>query len=164
MRSNLPDGSLIIRTMPNLPLMVGEGCLGYYGDEKLYPALEEIFQEMGMIKRLSNEKLLDAVTGLSGSGPAFVFSFLHAMAEGGVKSGLTYTDSLDLALQTIKGSIEYFSREKQKNPNLHPGELRNRVTSPAGTTIYGLAEWEKNSVSSGIIESIFQAYLRSKQL
>jgi pyrroline-5-carboxylate reductase len=164
MRNSLPKGSQIVRTMPNLPLMVGEGCLGYFGDEELYPSLEDIFLNMGMMKRVSTEKLLDAVTGLSGSGPAFVFSFLHAMAEGGVKSGLSYSDSLDLAMQTIKGSIEYFAIEKEKNPNLHPGELRNRVTSPAGTTIYGLAEWEKNSVSSGIMESIFQAYLRSKNL
>ncbi len=164
MKTLLPEGSLVVRSMPNLPLMVGEGCLGYYGNRELYPYVQQIFSKLGLLIEVSSEDLLDAVTGLSGSGPAFVFSFLHSLAEGGVKCGLNYKESLDLAFQTVLGSLRYFQNEKSQNPDLHPIELRNRVTSPGGTTIYGLSEWERHSVSSGIIESVFQAYLRSREL
>lgn len=163
-KSQLPIGSHVVRSMPNLPLMVGEGCLGYYGDEILYPLVIEIFQPLGMTLSVSKEELLDSITGLSGSGPALVFSFLQALAEGGVKSGLGYKESLDLAIQTTLGSVRYLKEERGKNPQIHPAELRNRVTSPGGTTIFGLAEWEKNAVSSGIIESVYAAYKRSQDL
>jgi pyrroline-5-carboxylate reductase len=159
-----PIGSKIIRTMPNLPLVAKHGALGYFGDSDAYDLVEEIFSPMGRTLNVDKESLLDAVTGLSGSGPAFVFSFIQSLAEGGVKSGLSYKDSLDLAITTVLGSVYYLKDERENNPNIHPHELRNRVTSPGGTTIFGLSEWEKNSVGYGISESVFQAYLRSKEL
>lgn len=159
-----PIGSKIIRSMPNLPLVAKHGALGYFGDKEVYDMVEEIFSPMGRTLNVEKESLLDAVTGLSGSGPAFVFSFIQSLAEGGVKSGLSYNDSLDLAITTVLGSVYYLKDEREKNPNIHPYALRNRVTSPGGTTIFGLSEWEKNSVGYGISESVFQAYLRSKEL
>lgn len=164
MRSVLPPGCQIVRTMPNLPLLVGKGAVAYYGDSALYPYVESIFSRLGLVIELPREDLLDAVTGLSGSGPAFVFSFIQALAEGGVKSGLSYKESLDLSLQTVLGSVEYVIQERRKNPNLNPIELRNRVTSPGGTTIFGLSTWEKNSTYYGIMESVYHATLRAKEL
>ncbi|MCB1156413.1 MAG: NAD(P)-binding domain-containing protein, partial [Leptospiraceae bacterium] len=89
-RENSPEGSKIIRVMPNLAVQVAEGASAYYGEESLYPLVEEIFSSSGISLSLTSESLMDAVTGLSGSGPAFVFSFIHSLAEGGVKCGLTY--------------------------------------------------------------------------
>jgi len=157
-------GSKIIRTMPNLPIIYGKGVLAYFGDKEGYSIVEKIFAPIALTLSLDKENLIDAITGLSGSGPAFVFSFIHALAEGGVKSGLTYSQSLEVAVETVIGSAEYLKKELQSKSANHPMELRNRVTSPGGTTIYGLAEWEKNSVNSGIMESVYQAYLRSKNL
>lgn len=159
-----PIGSQVVRTMPNLPLLVKQGVVGYYGDSNVDAIVEEIFSPMGKTIRLEKEELLDAITGLSGSGPAFVFSFVQALAEGGVQSGLSYSDSLDIALQTVRGSIEYMNALRCENPGLHPSELRNRVTSPGGTTIYGLAEWEKNSVHSGVMEAVYAATKRAREL
>lgn len=90
----------------------------------------DLFSSLGTVVRLDKESLLDAVTGLSGSGPAYVMTFLHSLAEGGLKAGLSYSQSLDLALETIAGSVEYFRKLSESDPSLHPMEVRNWVTSP----------------------------------
>ncbi|WCL48151.1 pyrroline-5-carboxylate reductase [Leptospira sp. GIMC2001] len=156
--------SRVIRTMPNLPLQSKTGVIAYFGNTEEYSIIELLFSKLGKTVALEKEELMDAVTGLSGSGPAFVFSFLQAMAEGGVKSGLAYSESLSIAIETIAGSMSYLKSELEKDGSIHPMELRNRVTSPGGTTIYGISEWEKNKVSYGIAESVFQASKRSKEL
>jgi pyrroline-5-carboxylate reductase len=163
-KNNTPIGSQVVRTMPNLPILVGRGVIAYYGDKEAYNLVESLFDSIALTVRLDKEEQMDAITGLSGSGPAFVFSFLQAMAEGGVKSGLNYKQALEIASETIQGSIQYFFDEFRKNPSTHPMELRNRVTSPGGTTIFGVAEWERAGVHSGILESVYQASLRSKNL
>ena len=163
-KDKAPIGSQVIRTMPNLPIVYGKGVLAYYGDTEAYDTVEKIFSKLALTFALEKEIQMDAITGLSGSGPAFVFSFIQALAEGGVKSGLSYKQSLEVAIETVIGSAEYLKKEMQEKASTHPMELRNRVTSPGGTTIHGLAEWEKNAVNSGIIESVYQAYLRSKDL
>jgi pyrroline-5-carboxylate reductase len=158
-RKHTLPGSKVSRVMPNLPLVVQSGCSCFIGDSEQDDVVREVFSHCGEVVQISDEKLMDAVTGLSGSGPAFVFSFIQAMAEGGVKAGLSYTDALRLSILTVKGSAEYL--EKQAT---HPMEQRNKVTSPGGTTIYGLSELEKNRFSYSVMEAVFQAALRSKEL
>ncbi|EQA63986.1 pyrroline-5-carboxylate reductase [Leptospira alexanderi] len=163
-RKDLPSGSKVVRVMPNLPLLVSEGAMGYYGDEELYEIVSEIFQTLGHSVRLSSESLMDAVTGLSGSGPAYVFKFIQALAEGGVLSGLGYQEALDLSIQTVIGSAELLRKERQNDPTTHPSVWKNKVTSPGGTTIAGLAELEKNGFSNAILEAVKAATKRSREL
>nr|WP_246838741.1 pyrroline-5-carboxylate reductase [Leptospira stimsonii] len=163
-RNSLPSGSKVVRIMPNLPLLVGEGAIGYYGDSELYETVEEIFQSLGHSVALSSESHLDAVTGLSGSGPAYVFKFIQALAEGGVQSGLAYQEALDLSIQTVLGSAELLRKERKKDPGTHPEVWKNKVTSPGGTTIAGLAELEKHGFSHAILEAVQAASKRSKEL
>ncbi|MDV6236493.1 pyrroline-5-carboxylate reductase [Leptospira ellisii] len=163
-RKNLPDGSKVVRVMPNLPLLVGEGAIGYYGDAELYGTVDEIFHSLGLTLPVASESLLDAVTGLSGSGPAYVFKFIQALAEGGVLSGLGYQEALDLSIQTVIGAAELLRKERKKDPQTHPEVWKNKVTSPGGTTIAGLAELERNGFSHGVLEAVRAASLRSKEL
>ena len=162
-RANSHPNSKLVRLMPNLPLQIGEGCIAYFGDISVYTEVKKIFSSQGLLYELGSEELIDSFTALAGSGPAFVFSFAQALAEGGVKSGLSYADSLAIAIQTIKGSIQYLESEYKKNKT-HPMELRNRVTSAGGTTIFGLSEWEKNATGYSISETVYQAKLRASEL
>jgi len=102
---------------------------------------------------------MDVVTGLSGSGPAYVFTFIDALAQGGVKGGLSYNDALNLAVQTVLGAAKLL-----KETGEHPAVLRDRVTSPAGTTIYGLHALEKGAFRSTVINAVEEATKRSKEL
>ncbi|RHX77755.1 pyrroline-5-carboxylate reductase [Leptospira yasudae] len=164
LRKNLPNGSQVVRVMPNLPLLVSEGAIGYFGDRDLYETVTEIFQSLGHSVELGSESLLDAVTGLSGSGPAFVFKFIQALAEGGVLSGLGYQEALDLSIQTVIGSAELLRKERKKDPSTHPEVWKNKVTSPGGTTIAGLAELEKNGFTDSILQAVKAATKRSQEL
>lgn len=161
---NLPTGSKVVRVMPNLPLLVSEGAIGYFGDEELYETVFEIFQPLGHSVKLNNETLIDAVTGLSGSGPAYVFKFIQALAEGGVLSGLGYQEALDLSIQTVIGSAQLLRKEREKDSTTHPEVWKNKVTSPGGTTIAGLVELEKNGFNYAILEAVKAAANRSKEL
>lgn len=163
LKERSPAKSRFIRLMPNLPLLVEEGAMGYIGDKDLYPDVEEIFSKLGKLIEIKKESLMDAVTGLSGSGPAFVFSFIHALAEGGVKSGLSFEEALALAIQTVKGSAIYLEKEWNSS-KAHPAYLRNKVTSPGGTTIYGLEQLEAGKLHHTVMEAVFAAYERGKEL
>ncbi len=163
-RENLPEGSSAARLMPNLPLTVGQGAIGYISDNALREKTAELFSKLGLLVEVSKEELMNSVTGLSGSGPAFVFSFIQAMAEGGVKCGLSYDQALRLAVQTVKGSAEYLEEELSKDKSIHPSLLRNRVTSPGGTTIYGLEKLEENSFHFAVMNAVFTAFKRSEEL
>lgn len=163
-RKDLPSGSKVVRVMPNLPLLVSEGAMGYFGDEELYEIVSEIFQTLGHSVQLSSESLIDAVTGLSGSGPAYVFQFIQALAEGGVFSGLGYQEALDLSIQTVIGSAELLRKERRNDPTTHPSVWKNKVTSPGGTTIAGLAELERNGFTNAILEAVKAATKRSREL
>ncbi len=161
---HLPMGSQIIRIMPNLPLVVGQGVIACYGDQDLFTDVKTIFQKTGMVYEVGTENELDIVTALSGSGPAYVFTFLHALAEGGLKCGMSYPQALQIAIQTLKGSVIYIEEEFKKKKDIHPYQLRNQVASPAGTTIYGLDRLEESGFNHAVIEAIFKGYLRAKEL
>lgn len=152
----------IIRVMPNTPALVLEGASALsrndnVSDEELRAA-EEIFLAVGEVVIL-DEVHLDAVTGLSGSGPAYVFSFVEALVDAGVKSGLTRVISEKLALQTVSGSIKLLRESGE-----HPAALRGKVTSPGGTAITAIHVLEKVGFHGIIMDVVESAVIRSKQL
>jgi len=152
----------IIRVMPNTPALVLEAASAMsrntnVSDEELRTA-EEIFLAVGEVVLL-DEVHLDAVTGLSGSGPAYVFSFVEALIDAGVKSGLTRVVSEKLALQTVSGSIKLLRVSGE-----HPAALRSKVTSPGGTAITALHVLEKVGFHGIIMDIVESAVIRSKQL
>ncbi len=131
----------VVRVMPNTPALVLAGAAGLCAGTHATPADLEVarvlFDALGRTVVVS-EYLMDAVTGLSGSGPAYIFVLIEALADGGVKMGLSREAALTLAAQTVYGSAKLLLET-----GLHPGELKDRVTSPAGTTIAGLAPWKR---------------------
>lgn len=152
----------IVRAMPNTPALVLEGASALsrnenVTDEELRSA-EKIFLAVGEVVIL-DEIHLDAVTGLSGSGPAYVFSFVEALIDAGVKTGLTRAISTKLALQTVSGSIKLL-----KESNEHPAALRGKVTSPGGTAITALHVLEKVGFNGIIMDVVESAVKRSREL
>lgn len=158
-----PD-SKILRIMPNLPLTHGEGVIACVGDKDLFSIASEIFQSCGKVIELKNEEEIDCITALSGSGPAFVFTFAQAMAEGGVLTGLNYSKSLEIAIQTIKGSVILLEKELKNDSESHPYKWRNKVTSAGGTTIAGLEKLEGGGFVHSVMNAIMQAFKRTKEI
>jgi pyrroline-5-carboxylate reductase len=160
--ANLAQGARVVRVMPNISCVVGAGAAGYAGGAH---ATEKDLEKVGLIlgsfgtALAVEEKYLDAVTGLSGSGPAYVFLFIESLADGGVQVGLSREIALKLALQTVYGSAR-MALESAK----HLGELRDEVTSPGGTTIAGLYALEKGGFRATVMEAVFQATRRSQEL
>ncbi|MDD2433483.1 MAG: pyrroline-5-carboxylate reductase dimerization domain-containing protein, partial [Clostridia bacterium] len=105
------------------------------------------------------EKMLNAVTGLSGSGPAFVALFIEALADGGVMAGLPRKIAMKLAIDTVEGTAKLL-----RETGMHPAELKDKVTSPAGTTIYGMLPLEKNGVRGTIVETVLAATKRAEEM
>jgi pyrroline-5-carboxylate reductase len=154
--------SRIIRVMPNAPTLVAAGMAALtpgsgVTQDDLALALE-LFQAVGQAV-VVEEKLMDSVTGLSGSGPAFVAVFIEALADGGVKMGLPRTLAHTMAVQTVLGTAK-LCLEK----NLHPGLLKDMVTSPGGTTIAGLHALESRGFRGTVMDAVTAAALRSKEL
>ncbi len=162
MRSILKKGRFI-RVMPNVAAIVKEAVSAIYCGPRTTPEDEETAKEIlglvGEVVVLENEKYMDAVTGLSGSGPAYVFEVIEALADGGVKVGLHRADALKLAAQTVKGAAELVLKTGK-----HPAELKDMVASPGGTTIYGLAELERKGVRGAFIDAVASATQRSEEL
>lgn len=152
----------VIRAMPNTPATVGAGVTALSGGAYVQPNHQEtagkIFAAVGEVVEVS-ESLMDAVTGLSGSGPAYVALFVEALADGGVASGLPRPIAQRLALETVLGTATLLKESK-----LHPAELKDRVTSPGGTTIAGIAQLERKSFRSALIEAVIAATARSQEL
>lgn len=151
----------VVRTMPNTPALIGEGVIGVtydFVDEGIREKVKNILSFLGVVVEVE-EHLLDTITGLSGSGPAYVFSFIDAMAQGGVKMGLSYQQALEIAIQTVIGSAKLLRESGE-----HPAVLRDMVTSPAGTTIYGLHELEKKGMKDAVISAVEVATNRSREL
>lgn len=151
----------IIRVMPNTPALVLQGISCICEDDASAEDLETakmIFQSVGKVV-FTQECDIDAVTGLSGSGPAYCFLILEALADGGVKMGLSRSTAQELAIQTMLGSASLIAELAR-----HPGELKDMVASPGGTTIWGLHALEKRGVRGAIIEAVEKATLRSKEL
>jgi pyrroline-5-carboxylate reductase len=140
LEANLP-GRRVVRVMPNTPCLIGEAAsgfaLGKLANESDREIVQTIFGSVGLAMEV-NEKLLDAVTGVSGSGPAYVFLFIEALSDGGVRAGLPRNVSTQLAAQTVKGAAEMVLQT-----GTHPGVLKDGVTSPGGTTIAGVEALEK---------------------
>lgn len=161
--SRLGKGAKIVRVMPNTPALVLEGasaiCAGEgVSDEERKVALS-IFEAVGKVVTVDDEGLMDAVTGLSGSGPAFVYTFIEALSDAGVKAGLPRDVANELAGQTVYGAARTVMELKR-----HPAELRDMVTSPGGTTIAGMSKLEEKGFRAAVIAAVEAATKRSKEL
>jgi pyrroline-5-carboxylate reductase len=158
----LPPGTRVIRTMPNTPALVGAGATaiarGPHATDADLTAARALFEAVGMAVEV-DEALLDAVTGLSGSGPAYVFLAIEAMADGGVRAGLPRAVALALAAQTVLGSAKLVLETAE-----HPGVLKDRVTSPGGTTIAGVQALEARGFRAALMEAVDAAARRSREL
>ena len=156
-----PDRA-VIRAMPNTPATVGMGMTAISAGHHVSPAQLEIatqlFQAVGEVVTVP-ESLMDAVTGLSGSGPAYVAIAIEALADGGVAAGLPRQIADKLALQTVLGTAQLLNESK-----LHPAQLKDRVTSPGGTTIAGVTKLEQAGFRSALIEAVIAAAKRSQKL
>ncbi|AFY72394.1 pyrroline-5-carboxylate reductase [Synechococcus sp. PCC 7502] len=155
-------GKSVIRAMPNTPAQIGVGitaiALGKLVEASQKLVAEKIFRVVGEVIEVP-ESLLDAVTGLSGSGPAYVSLITEALADGGVAAGLPRAIAMQLAIQTVLGTSQML-----KETSIHPAQLKDQVTSPGGTTIAGIRQLEKSGVRSGIIEAVIAAAQRAKEL
>lgn len=160
--SVLNEGCRVVRVMPNTPCLVGETAAGYtLGKNATQDDGELVGKILNAVGKsyLLEEKHLDAVTGLSGSGPAFVYTIIEALSDGGVKMGLPREISTKLAAQTVLGSAKMVLES-----GMHIGELRDLVTSPGGTTIEGLHALEKGSIRNALIDAVEKATKKSKRL
>jgi pyrroline-5-carboxylate reductase len=156
-----PDRA-VVRAMPNTPATVGMGITaispGNHVRAEQLDVASQIFQAVGEVVTVP-ESLMDAVTGLSGSGPAYVAIAIEALADGGVAAGLPRQIADRLALQTVLGTATLL-----KESQLHPAQLKDRVTSPGGTTIAGVAKLEQAGFRSALIEAVIAAANRSQEL
>jgi len=151
-----------IRAMPNTPALVGRGASAIARGTSATQADVDLARDMlasvGVVEEIP-ESLMDAVTGLSGSGPAYVYTVIEALADGGCLMGLPKATALRLAAQTVAGAAQMVLDTK-----LHPAALRDQVTSPGGTTIAGLAALESRALRSALIEAVQAAARRSSEL
>ena len=159
----LGSSAKICRVMPNLPLTVGEGmsayCLNAACGIEESKSIEYVFSACGKTAAVP-EKFMNAVTGLSGSGPAYVYLFIEALIEGGVTAGLPFDVARQLAVQTVRGAVKMVDTYSTK----HPAELKAQVMSPGGTTVAGLCALEANGFKHAVISAVTAATNRSAEL
>jgi pyrroline-5-carboxylate reductase len=162
LESALPPRARVIRVMPNTPALVGTSATGFALGKAATRADGELaqrfFSAVGVAFPLK-EPLLDAVTGLSGSGPAYVYLFIEGLSDGGVAAGLPRDVATKLAAQTVLGSAKMVLETGQ-----HPGSLKDMVTSPGGTTIEGLHELEKGKLRGTVMSAVRAATEKSRRL
>ena len=158
----LGEAPRLVRVMPNTPALVGEGaaayCLGPGVTEADEALVRRLLESVGLARKIP-EALMDAATGLCGSGPAFVFAAIEALADGGVRAGLPREIAAALAAQTVLGSARMVLETA-----LHPGILKDQVASPGGTTIAGLHALERGGLRAALIDAVHAAALRSAEL
>lgn len=162
LEAGLGESARVVRVMPNTPCLVGQGASGYAGGSRAaaddLEKVAALLQAVGIAFQLP-EYLLDAVTGLSGSGPAFVYTMIEAMSDGGVLAGLPRNVAHQLAYQTVLGAAQMVATTGQ-----HPAELRDAVTSPGGTTIAGLEALEQGGMRAAVVAAVKAATNRSREL
>lgn len=162
LEAGLPPGIPVIRAMPNLPVLVGEGMTalapGRYAVERDRDDAEQLFNAVGRAITIP-EAGIDAVTGLSGSGPAFLAVILEALADGGVLMGLTRQVALESAIQAMLGTARLAQATGQ-----HPAALKDQVSSPGGATIAGLQVLEDNGIRGILIDAVQAAARRAAEL
>jgi pyrroline-5-carboxylate reductase len=162
LEASLPAGARVIRVMPNTPALVGEGASAFALGKNASVADAELAKKLLSAVGIAfqvKESLLDAVTGLSGSGPAYVYQFIEALSDGGVASGLPRDIATKLAAQTVLGGAKMVLETGE-----HPGALKDQVTSPGGTTIEGLHALEKGRMRATVISAVRAATEKSKKL
>jgi pyrroline-5-carboxylate reductase len=161
-RAGLGKDARIIRVMPNTPALVLQGAAAIAGGAGAAPedlaVAEEIFGAVGRVVVL-DEGAMDAVTGLSGSGPAYVAIVIESLADGGVRMGLDRATAMTLATQTVLGAAQLLLET-----GMHPGVLKDMVSSPGGTTIAGITALEEGGVRATFIRAVERATLRSREL
>jgi len=148
--------------MPNTPALVGQGaaalCAGSFADREDLSLARKLFETVGTVQMVHEEQM-DAVTGLSGSGPAFVYTFIEALADGGVQEGLRRDIAQALAVQTVLGAALLV-----KESGEHPALLRDKVCSPGGTTISAIRVLEERGLRATLMEAVGAATRRSREL
>ncbi len=158
----LPEGQKIIRVMPNTPALAGCGMAGFCGNAAAGQADKElaarILGSLGEAEEIP-ESLMDTVTGLSGSGPAYVFMFIEALADAAVLEGMPRAQAYHFAAQTVKGSAQLVLSTGE-----HPGKLKDMVCSPAGTTIAGVRALEEKGFRAAVMAAVSAGTERSRQL
>ncbi len=161
LRKHFPQAPLL-RMMPNLPMTQGAGVIGLVESSELSGTqkeeVSELFKGLGLLLWMPENKI-DALTALSGSGPAFLLVILESMIEAGISMGLTAAAALDISLKTMEGTVALVRGEKK-----HPAEIKWKITSPGGTTITGLEQMERSGVRTGITQTFLAAYAKAKQL
>jgi pyrroline-5-carboxylate reductase len=152
----------VLRVMPNTPCLVGQGAAaiarGAHATDEHRALGHKIFAAVGLAVDVE-EKLLDAVTGLSGSGPAYVYVFIEALSDAGVRMGLARDAATRLAAQTVLGAAQMVLET-----GTHPGALKDQVTSPGGTTIAGLHELERHALRGAVMDAVQAATNRAREL
>ena len=155
----------IIRVMPNTPALVGEGASGIFANEKgkkFIAQIKKILDAVGKCVIIEDEELMDAVTAISGSGPAYFFLLIEELIEAGIKEGLDEEVAKQLALQTAKGAAILAVEADEKGESA--ADLRKKVTSPGGTTEAALAEFKKAGFSNIVSSAVNRAVKRGKEL
>jgi len=159
---NKMPGVPIIRVMPNTPVAVGEGmsamALGKYATSAVSGTVAEVFSSVGKVVTV-NEEAMDAVTGLSGSGPAYAFVLIDALTDAGVRVGFSRQTAVLLAAQTLMGAAKMVLETGE-----HPAKLRDMVTSPGGTAIAGIHVLEQNGIRAALIDAVVAATDRSCEM
>ena len=155
--------SRIVRAMPNTPCLIGMAASAYAIDEEVSDSdaalIEEFFGAVGTITSVDDETLIDSVTGVAGSGTAYVLTFIEAMIDGGVLVGLKRPVARELAIQTVLGAAQLM-----KETGKHPGELRDQVTSPGGTTITAIKALEETGMRDAVMSAVLVCTERAKEL
>ncbi len=153
----------VVRSMPNTPAMIGKGMVVWTKTEAVTEAqaaqAQAIFSALGSEAFVDDEKYLDMATAMSGSGPAYVFLFMEAWIDAGVKMGFSRAIAEQLVRQTVLGSAEYWQQS-----DTHITQLRNQVTSPGGTTAAGLHQMESHNLRTAVAEGVFAAYQQAVAL
>lgn len=163
LEGSLPEGTRVVRAMPNTPALVGSGATAWVANPAATvadrAATATLFEAVGLAWEAPHEALLDAVTGLSGSGPAYVLVFLEALGDAGVRMGLPREAAYRLAFQTVLGTARLALETGR-----HPAALKDQVTSPGGTTIAGLERLEALGLRAAVHAAVEAATQRSREL